>query len=105
MAGFFDNSGTFGIDTVKIPRFPELLTTLTFLSLSPAKDRAPVNDLMHIDLTQQQFGHGTFDFVALVQWLGVEFKSHCAPKKLQRGFCNGENYRTLKQGPLFASSC
>lgn len=82
---FFDAKGISGIDTSKIPRLPALFTTLRdiLLSLLPAKDRAPVNEIMDIDLTLQQFAHGSFDFVAMAQWLGEVFKSHCAPMRDQ----------------------
>lgn len=70
---------------VKLPRLPVLFTTLRdiLLSLLPVKDRAPVNEIMDIDLLVQQLSHGSFDFVAMAKWLGEVFKSHCAPMRDQ----------------------
>lgn len=71
--------------TAKISRLPVLFTTLRdiLLSLLPIKDRAPVNEIMDIDLLVQQLSHGSFDFVAMAKWLGEVFKSHCAPMRDQ----------------------
>lgn len=72
-------------NSVKLPRLPVLFTTLRdiLLSLLPVKDRAPVNEIMDIDLLVQQLSHGSFDFVAMAKWLGEVFKSHCAPMRDQ----------------------
>ncbi|KAK8441306.1 Protein SOSEKI 1 [Candidozyma auris] len=80
---FFD--GPVKPNTVKLPRLPVLFTTLRdiLLSLLPVKDRAPVNEIMDIDLLVQQLSHGSFDFVAMAKWLGEVFKSHCAPMRDQ----------------------
>lgn len=71
--------------SAKISRLPVLFTTLRdiLLSLLPIKDRAPVNEIMDIDLLVQQLSHGLFDFVAMAKWLGEVFKSHCAPMRDQ----------------------
>ncbi|CAG90483.2 DEHA2G10604p [Debaryomyces hansenii CBS767] len=70
---------------IKISRLPILVTTLRdiLLSLLPYKDRSSVNEVMDIELLIQQLSHGSFDFVALSQWLGEVFKSHCAPMRDQ----------------------
>lgn len=71
--------------TYKVQRLPALFTTLRdiLLSLLPAKDRAPVSEIMDVELVVQQLTHGSFDFVAMAQWLGEVFKSHCAPMRDQ----------------------
>lgn len=71
--------------TVKLQRLPVLFTTLRdiLLSLLPIKDRAPVLEIMDIDLLVQQLSHGSFDFVSMSNWLGEVFKSHCAPMRDQ----------------------
>lgn len=70
---------------LKIYRLPVLFTTLrdVLLSLLPVKDRAPVSEIMDIDLLCQQLARGSFDFVAMARWLGEVFKSHCAPMRDQ----------------------
>lgn len=78
-------SGPVKPGNVKLPRLPVLFTTLRdiLLSLLPVKDRAPVSEIMDIDLLVQQLSHGSFDFVAMAKWLGEVFKSHCAPMRDQ----------------------
>ncbi|OBA21669.1 Tcp11-domain-containing protein [Metschnikowia bicuspidata var. bicuspidata NRRL YB-4993] len=82
---FFDASVASGSQPAKIHRLPALFTTLRdiLMSLLPGKDRAPVNEIMDMDLAVQQFSHGSFDFVAMAHWLGEVFKSHCAPMRDQ----------------------
>lgn len=81
---FFKAAGS-GSAPAKFVRLPALFTTLRdiLLSLLPIKDRAPVNEIMDIELIVQQLNHGSFDFVAMAQWLGDVFKSHCAPMRDQ----------------------
>lgn len=64
-------------------RLPALFLTLReiLLLLLPLKDRPAVQDVMDTDLLIQQLTQGTFDFVALAQWLAEVFKSHCAPMR------------------------
>ena len=82
---FFEPRIRSGVQQAKINRLPALLTTLRdiLLSLLPVKDRAPVNEIMDLDLATQQFTRGSFDFVAMAHWLGEVFKSHCAPMRDQ----------------------
>ncbi|GEQ72190.1 hypothetical protein JCM33374_g5876 [Metschnikowia sp. JCM 33374] len=82
---FFEPSITCGAQSAKIQRLPALFTTLRdiLLSLLPVKDRAPVNEIMDMDLVVQQLSRGSFDFVAMAHWLGEVFKSHCAPMRDQ----------------------
>lgn len=82
---FFQAAASAPPQPTKIVRLPALFTTLRdiLLSLLPVKDRAPVNEIMDIDLLVQQLSHGSFDFVAMAQWLGEVFKSHCAPMRDQ----------------------
>lgn len=82
---FFDINVTSGAQPANIHRLPALFTTLRdiLLSLLPVKDRAPVNEIMDMELVVQQFSHGSFDFVAMAHWLGEVFKSHCAPMRDQ----------------------
>lgn len=70
---------------VKLVRLPVLFTTLRdiLLLLLPVKDRAPVNEIMDVDLLVQPLSHGLFDYVAMAVWLGDVFKLHCAPMRDQ----------------------